>query len=155
MIFKHRGKDVKRCSNCGSVFDVEEFRPCRSTKDGRQYYCRECHKPKQTLKRRSKQEKVCLICGKRHSYTEYSPANNTVDGLADVCNVCILERLKVCKSCGELKPLSEYYEARGPEYPDGRFHICKTCDLPGQRRIKPPSVTHYSKYFATQNNIPI
>lgn len=32
----------KKCSDCGSLKPVEEFRKCAKSRDGLKYYCRDC-----------------------------------------------------------------------------------------------------------------
>ena len=34
----------KRCSKCGRVLPITHFYNCKSSKDGLQYYCKDCYK---------------------------------------------------------------------------------------------------------------
>jgi hypothetical protein len=52
--------------------------------------------------------------------------------------------MKVCRACGELKELSEYY--KHPEMADGHLNFCKICKRQGAIDNRNKRVCYYRQY---------
>lgn len=106
----------KVCSKCGERKPLEEFDRERKVSDGRRSYCKACRR------RRALEQRQELEAGRRD----------------------LPYAAKVCKQCGELKPLAEFY--RCSNCPDGHQAHCKACShLRGARRRQDPEAREHDR----------
>ena len=142
----------KVCSKCGERKPVSEFYKSSRTADSLQCWCKSCHRAAQGQNRqRLKDEgptiirttKVCPKCGEEKPVSEFNKSTSRVDGLTSWCKACvgisgrqsrrrrkdngptIIRTTKVCPTCSEEKPVSEFYKRRSTV--DGLTHQCKAC----------------------------
>jgi hypothetical protein len=92
--------DAKRCSRCKQHKPRAAFAKNKSMRDGLQAYCRECaaayHQQRQVAKGRNVRPRVEVPEGHKH-----------------------------CRTCGEIKPHSEWQRNRSAS--DGLATLCKSC----------------------------
>ena len=91
---------LKVCSLCKRKLPKTEFGKCNSTKDGLQYYCKEC----QRIYRKGKKAlKACSKCGELKPIYEFYESRITNDGLFDMCKSC-------CKTYSGNSASRKHYE---------------------------------------------
>ncbi|MFE6285234.1 endonuclease VII domain-containing protein [Streptomyces sp. NPDC057877] len=93
-------EDAKRCSRCKEYKPRAAFASNRAARDGLQAYCREC-------------------------WAGYHQARQIAKGKNVRPRVETPEGYKYCRSCGEIKPHSEWH--RNATASDGLSMSCKTC----------------------------
>lgn len=59
---------------------------------------------------------------------------------------------KVCKACGVLKPLNEYY--KHPKMADGHLNKCKECQKENSRQAREKNAEQYRQYDKDRANNP-
>jgi hypothetical protein len=52
---------------------------------------------------------------------------------------------KVCKKCKEVKPLTDFY--KHPKTRDGKFHICKVCEIERGRKYRKNNPTYGKQHY--------
>ena len=92
--------DLKICSLCKRKLPRTQFGKCNSTKDGLQYYCRECQR---MYRRGRKNLKQCSKCGEWKPIYDYYQSRLSEDGLFDMCKEC-------CKTYTSSTPSRKHYE---------------------------------------------
>lgn len=95
----------KRCARCKKLKLVSDFYRNRSRKDGLQHTCKQCRKAFKAGYYRNVETQRQVVAGK-----------------------------KVCRTCGEMKPLDEYL--RQPTNRDGRRSDCKACSIARRREYE-------------------
>lgn len=154
--------DTQTCSSCHVQKPLEAFDRRRRTEDERIKTCKDCERRKRQAKasKRSVVRKRCYRCGAVKDATEFHRNASTRDGLQAACKPCSadiqreyaarhadlialrnakkllepisLTRTKVCKICGEEKPLLEFWANRGTK--DRRAIYCKPCSREYDRK---------------------
>lgn len=89
---------VKRCSKCGHVKFIWSFSPCTKSKDGKQYYCKQCNliEVRAYAQRRKalppkppeSGEKRCHVCKITKALSEFNVDRCRKDGCQGACRAC-------------------------------------------------------------------
>lgn len=99
---------LKRCAKCGVAKLVQEFARNRTTPDGLQRRCRDCHNEAiRTWRRagrprrkgyvsplRDRPDKRCPACGEIKPRSAFGRAGQRVDGLSTYCKECTAEKAR-------------------------------------------------------------
>lgn len=120
---------VKRCARCGEVKPVGEFYRHRHHPDGLDGYCKTCRKDQTNGKRQQRRGLgLCVECGRESGGARYcleclDKRRDPKNGIA----VKPVQTMRRCSSCGEVKPVGEFYRrAWGPA------STCKACEIKNQ-----------------------
>ena len=94
-------RELHKCSMCGKIKALAEFRRDQSKKGGRSNACKVCLNARQNAKKqggplpptkkewlRAKELKECERCGKIKPITEFNKRSLAHDGLASYCKMC-------------------------------------------------------------------
>lgn len=90
--------ETKVCCTCKVEKELSEFNKNKSTKDGYQLNCNECHKKSNDKYRLKNTEmvkevdtKVCSSCKIEKDAAEFNKRNGSKDGLGTICKDCVKE----------------------------------------------------------------
>jgi len=99
--------EEKRCRDCGETKPIVEFWKWKSSPDGRALYCRDCFglRNAETVARRRERQ------GLPPRVPRVKPPE-------------VLDGMKWCRDCGEIKPLDEFVKSKKAS---GRGSYCKPC----------------------------
>lgn len=97
--------DVKQCRRCGEEKPLEAFSVDRKQDDGRNYYCRACHKLERERRRAANaveidtpdwqaRERVCFTCKELKKFTEFTRNAGNQNGLGSLCFSCLKNNVK-------------------------------------------------------------
>jgi hypothetical protein len=119
----------KHCTRCGRVLPVGDFYRHRYRTDGLDGMCKTCRKERTTTARREKRGRgLCVDCGRESGGARY--CLDCLDKRRDHKNgiaVKPVQTTRRCSSCGEVKPVVEFYRrAWGPA------STCKACEIKNQ-----------------------
>ena len=146
---------MKTCTLCGVEQAPDAFYRDRRTRDGRQSSCKTCVRVhRQSIAQtESPEAKLCTRCDVEKPAGDFQKNKAARDGLQSYCKPCAadaqreyfernaevvalrrarkllepigVDKTKVCKKCGNEKPLLEFYAHRGTK--DRRATYCKAC----------------------------
>lgn len=151
----------KTCGRCRRVLPTTSFGVRRASADGLQSYCRECmaewareHRPRKLKDPPpvGPGQKWCRTCEEIKPVEAFARNRTAVDGLQSLCRECaaaayrsrqqslgktvrpadVADGHKFCRSCGEVKPASQWSRRRGSK--DGLQSRCKACASRFDRR---------------------
>src|SRR5690554_4606417 len=107
---------TKRCTKCGEVKPLEDFRKDKRRRDGRDSRCRVCDA-------RCSRERLWKKQGVPPEH--WPQLHREVDARAARRN-SVPDGFKRCYRCGEVKPLEEFSPRKDSR--DGRQSLCYACD---------------------------
>lgn len=105
------GPDHKRCSRCKQVHPLASFNRNRAAAKGVQPYCRPCETAYRKEYEAAHAEIIAAKMARKRAEADKQD----------------LTKLKVCRSCGEERPMLEFYAHRSTA--DKRANNCKKCSL--------------------------